>query len=306
MSQTLTQPTLVAPAAEPASLTDHPCASCLHCGHPVAQRFCGNCGQDAHHTHRFTLRFLLLHDLPHSVWHIDKGVLYTLKQMLLRPGAAIREYLAGRRAQHFRPITYMLLLGGLTALLLSALQLHPDPKALDSDQPRALALALERYTQLVYKYPNVHYVALAPLNALVAWWLLRPARLNYAEMLLAQAFVSGTLAVLVTAAMAPLAVVFRQPQYYFLISLFGLLPTITYSTWVNWQLLAETQLSAVSKGLRALFTTLMQLVLLTLAGIGLLVYILLSLLRQDPELMKEFKAKEQHARSAKVQPALQR
>ena len=72
--------------------------NCLDCGAALTDRFCAHCGQPAN-THRITLKHLLLHDLPHSIWHLDKGIAYTFWQMLTRSGLTIRGYLAG---QHTR------------------------------------------------------------------------------------------------------------------------------------------------------------------------------------------------------------
>ena len=89
-------------------------AACLNCGHEVPDRFCGRCGQDAHHTHRLTMAHML-HDIPHSVWHVDKGILYSLRTIVTRPGATIRAYLAGQRIDHFRPLSLLLVVTGTFA-----------------------------------------------------------------------------------------------------------------------------------------------------------------------------------------------
>ena len=73
--------------------TRHP-HTCLDCGAALTDRYCAHSGQPAD-THRITLKHLLLHDLPHSVWHVDKGIAYTFWQMLTRPGLTTRGYLAG-------------------------------------------------------------------------------------------------------------------------------------------------------------------------------------------------------------------
>ena len=107
-----------APGGEPPT----PYHACLDCGAALSGRYCAHCGQPAD-THRITLKHLLFHDLPHSIWHVDKGLVYTFYQMLTRPGLTIRGYLAGQRTRQFRPISYMLLLVGLSALVMSAF--HP-------------------------------------------------------------------------------------------------------------------------------------------------------------------------------------
>ena len=61
-------------------------AACLNCSTLVPDRFCGHCGQDAHHTHRLPLAHML-HEIPHSIWHVDKGILYSIWNILIRPGS---------------------------------------------------------------------------------------------------------------------------------------------------------------------------------------------------------------------------
>ena len=94
-------------------------------------------------THRITLKHLLLHDLPHSIWHVDKGIAYTFWQMLTRPGLTIRGYLAGQRTRQFRPVSYLLLLAVvvcIAAITVQVLRERPDlrPNAA-LKQPRAAA-----------------------------------------------------------------------------------------------------------------------------------------------------------------------
>ena len=67
--------------------------ACLDCGAALTDRYCAHCGQPAD-THRITLKHLLFHDVPPSVWHVDKGIVHTFWQILTRPGLTIRGYLA--------------------------------------------------------------------------------------------------------------------------------------------------------------------------------------------------------------------
>ncbi|GAB2967171.1 hypothetical protein GCM10027048_42290 [Hymenobacter coalescens] len=268
----------------------HPHASCLNCGQPVAERFCGHCGQDAHHTHRFTLRYLLLHDLPHSIWHVDKGVGYTFWQMMTRPGAALHEYMAGRRAQHFRPISYLLLITAVSMLLLSAVGMSAVPPSQQNDMPRLLQLMLERYMQLYAKYPTLIYLVVLPVNALLAAWLLRPARFNFAEMLLSQAFVSGTTTIISSLVMLPLLLLIPHFPALQSLLMLAMLPYMAYAAWVYRQLLEPARIPVEDKWVRSIGTVVLQTVVLLLTIVLVQVAILVSLIRQDPSLLKDFKA----------------
>jgi hypothetical protein len=296
MENTLTQPA-VAPAAAAAPAHD---AVCLNCGTALHGHFCAHCGQNAH-THRFTLRHLLLHDLPHSVWHVDKGLLYTLRHMIIRPGATIAEYLAGRRAAHFQPLTYLLLLAGLSALLLSAV--HLNPYAATPDVPRLMVLTMERYMSSLFKYPSAVYVLLLPLNALLARWLLRPTRYNYAEMLISQAFISGTITALSLAVMFPLFLLLGHTPYFQGASMSTILISVIYPAWVYRQLLAPARMPVEDKWVRAISTAVLQLLGLFIILLIYIFSIMISLVRQDRALLTDFLAKTQ---AAKSQPAPRR
>lgn len=162
---------------------------CLNCDHPVPDRFCGRCGQDAHHTHRLTMADML-HDIPHSIWHVDKGILYTLKTMIRRPGATIRAYLAGKRVDHFRPLSLLFVVTGLYALL--AALLHIDlvgPR--DPAVPEALWQMQVKGAAFLAKYTNWCYVAMVPVWALFARLFLKKGGFNYAECLIIAAFITA-------------------------------------------------------------------------------------------------------------------
>jgi Protein of unknown function (DUF3667) len=88
---------------------------CKNCGNEVSGNFCSNCGQRAN-THKLNMHFIL-HDLQHGLFHFDKGILYTAKELLTRPGHTIREYLEGKRVRHFQPLSFVIVLATFYGLL---------------------------------------------------------------------------------------------------------------------------------------------------------------------------------------------
>lgn len=89
--------------------------SCKNCSHKFKGNFCSHCGQAAN-VHRMDLHFLW-HDIQHGILHVDKGFLYTIHQLFSKPGHAIREFLEGKRVNHFKPIPLLFILAGIYALL---------------------------------------------------------------------------------------------------------------------------------------------------------------------------------------------
>src|ERR1044071_7443960 len=91
---------------------------CLNCDTELQGAYCFKCGQKAS-THRFSASHFIAHELVHGIWHIDKGILYTLKHVLTRPGRLSREYIAGKRTGHFSLVTLLIFLVSLVLFILS-------------------------------------------------------------------------------------------------------------------------------------------------------------------------------------------
>lgn len=95
-----------------------PADTCANCAHPIerdSQKFCPECGQPTP-AHRIDWQFLS-HELQHSVFHVDKGILFTIRHLLTRPGHMIRDYIQGKRGNHFKPVLLIMILGAVVTLL---------------------------------------------------------------------------------------------------------------------------------------------------------------------------------------------
>ena len=267
----------------------HPTA-CLDCGTALTDQFCAHCGQSAN-THRVTLKHLLFHDLPHSIWHVDKGVVYTFHQMITRPGLAIRGYLDGQRTRLFRPVSYLLLLVGISALVMSAFQTDLHQAMLTSQAgtagaapPALMSVVLERYFALTMKHPSLMQLVLMPLNSLVAWRLLRRAGYNYAEVLLGSCFIGGTLTVLNLAVMLP-ALLAGNRAFLMMASQFVFIPTLVYTLWVHAQLLrAAPAFSTARRYGRALGISVLQIGVLLVAAVVCIAVLTVQVLHERPDL----------------------
>jgi len=89
--------------------------TCKNCGNEVLGNFCSHCGESAN-THKLNMHFIL-HDLQHGLFHFDKGIFYTSKELLTRPGYAIREFIDGKRVRHFQPLSFVIVLATFYGLL---------------------------------------------------------------------------------------------------------------------------------------------------------------------------------------------
>ncbi|RIY10819.1 DUF3667 domain-containing protein [Hymenobacter rubripertinctus] len=232
------------PVSTPAA---HGPAHCLNCGHAVPDRFCGQCGQDAHHTHRLTMADML-HDIPHSIWHVDKGILYTLKNMLLRPGPTIREYLAGQRKYHFPPLSLLLLVTGLYAFISSVLHIDLMPPR-DPAVPEAVWQAQKSGIEFIAKYMSWVYVGLVPIIAAFARLFLRRGGYNYAECLVIAALITAVCNSL-TLFFLPVSYFYSGTIYITKVGAIASLISFGYATWAYSSMLAHTGLSLAGRLIR--------------------------------------------------------
>ncbi|RAK62094.1 DUF3667 domain-containing protein [Hymenobacter edaphi] len=244
MNPTLTQ--------EAPLTADHAHATaCLNCGTALHDRFCARCGQSAA-THRITMAHWL-HDIPHSIWHVDKGVWFTLRSMFVRPGAAIRAYVQGQRVDYFRPVALVLLVTGVYSFLAAIFHLSPLP-------PRPANVSQEIYdiqlmgASIISKYMSWMYVAMVPVVAAFMRLLMRRTKFNYAECLVAVAFItsaSNFIAVL----FLPVMYVFNGTPQAQSVATWLSLAAFGYQTWAYSTLLQNTPLSAFGRIWRGLITS---------------------------------------------------
>jgi len=89
----------------------HDLIHCKNCQNEYHGHYCPNCGQKA------TTKRLVFNDifseLLNAFTYFNRGLLYTLKMMSTRPGHSVREYVQGKRVNHFHPVNYLLLIGGV-------------------------------------------------------------------------------------------------------------------------------------------------------------------------------------------------
>ncbi|WKN46134.1 DUF3667 domain-containing protein [Tunicatimonas pelagia] len=140
---------------------------------------------------RITLHYLWQEILSTLSW--DKGLFFTCKQLLINPGAAIREYIAGERKRYSNPIRFLVFATALASFVVIKLDLIG--RALRED---ILASGDERAQQaqqeaiaFVYQYYNIIGFLTVPLLALITHAFFRRRGYNYAEHLTLAAFVTA-------------------------------------------------------------------------------------------------------------------
>jgi hypothetical protein len=151
--------------------------NCLNCEQTLTGNYCQNCGQKAS-THRYSLKHFLAHDLVHGWLHVDKGILYSIKELFTRPGHSIREYIEGKRAKHYNFVGLMLI-GILISILLDPyIKVSMVDIASTSDKGKEI---LSEFDEFSTKYPKLVMAIFIPINSLFTLFWFRKAKFNFTE-----------------------------------------------------------------------------------------------------------------------------
>lgn len=156
--------------------------NCLNCNHQSIDKYCQNCGQKSS-THRYSVKHFVEHDFIHGVWHVDRGLLFTLKELFTRPGNSVREFIQGKRINYFSFVTLILLI--LTASSLLAPYLHFKLSDLMPDNTKDMMNSFEKFAT---KNPKLLLIVTIPVNSLFSFVWFRKAKLNYSENLVLNSY----------------------------------------------------------------------------------------------------------------------
>lgn len=105
---------------------------CKNCDNSFQGEYCNVCGQKAS-THRYTWR-AILNELPLKIFQLNNGFFLTIKDLILRPGQMIRDYLAGKRVRFSNPFWLLFTFGGINSLLYAKLHLQEVGTGVDVSQ----------------------------------------------------------------------------------------------------------------------------------------------------------------------------
>lgn len=217
----------------------HP-TNCLNCGTLLTadDRFCPTCGQKSD-THRLTVGHIW-HDLVHAFTHADKGLLFTVKELIIRPGIVAREYIQGKRKKYFNPFSFLIIVVGITILANSVFKPYEMDEAYykktteqfqQSSKKQKFIKILERRKKMgefMNKHTNVVLFISTPFIAFILWLLFRGRKINYAEHVAVMAYVNGFLNILLILLFGPLLYFTRGTSTHNLVYILMLLSHVVY------------------------------------------------------------------------------
>ncbi|MCU0431312.1 MAG: DUF3667 domain-containing protein [Cytophagaceae bacterium] len=135
-----------------------------------------------------------------SAFHIEKkGLLYTVKELSLRPGHAIRKVIEGQRLSLYPPFKYLLLMGAIVVLFsLRYKFFHNEVTSSHADNPlyalefvRMNSGFFDGFFQFAEDKATILNLVAIPIFTLFSWLFFKEYSFNLAENLILNTFITA-------------------------------------------------------------------------------------------------------------------
>nr|WP_294876544.1 DUF3667 domain-containing protein [uncultured Pedobacter sp.] len=158
--------------------------NCKTCNIELTSKYCPNCGQSSQ-LKRIDGHYII-HEIEH-VLHFERGILYTIRELIANPGQNVRNYLSENRSRLVKPIIFII----VTSLVYSTCSnfFHLEDgyiKYLGNN--KSTTSAIFEWIQGHYGYANII------MGIFIALWtklFFRKYKLNIFEILILLCFVIG-------------------------------------------------------------------------------------------------------------------
>ena len=158
--------------------------NCTNCSSEVTQNYCPNCG------HPVTLKRinkLYIYNEIRNVLNLEKGILFTIKELTVNPGNNIKTFLNENRNRLVKPIIFIIVASFIYTLANNIFNFE-DGWVNYSDTKESTTLAIFEWIQGNYGYANIL------MAVFIALWLklfFRKYRFNFFEILILLCFIIG-------------------------------------------------------------------------------------------------------------------
>ncbi|WP_333862951.1 DUF3667 domain-containing protein [Sphingobacterium sp.] len=163
--------------------------NCKNCGTEMTSKFCPNCGQPA------VLKRIDAHYVAHEIEHVlhfERGILYTIRELLTAPGLNVRNYISENRSRLVKPIIFVI----VTSLLYSIIShfFHTEERYMQSIDTHSIEKKLIITTK-IFQWLQSHYgYANIIMGFFIALWtkvFFKKYDYNLFEILILLCFVMG-------------------------------------------------------------------------------------------------------------------
>jgi hypothetical protein len=158
--------------------------NCKNCNNEVNSKYCPNCGQPAE-LKRIDGHYII-HEIEH-VLHFERGILYTIRELVTNPGQNVRNYLSENRSRLVKPVIFII----VTSLIYTLFNHYfhfEDDYVNHLDTQKSTTSKIFKWVQGHYGYANII------MSVFIALWIklfFRKTGYNFFEILILLCFVMG-------------------------------------------------------------------------------------------------------------------
>jgi len=183
---------------EPVSNINAETLICKNCGSDNVAEYCSHCGQRTL-TKRFSLKSFFIFVL--SAFNLERGFFYTLKMLFVNPGKVANEYIGGRTKIYYNPLSYLLLITGISAILIVWLGVFDANIAntnnlMGIEQTQESLQFQHKVNEFIKQYMNFVSLLTLPFISLLSKWVYSKRKLFYGEHLIFNSFMQAQVSVI--------------------------------------------------------------------------------------------------------------
>jgi hypothetical protein len=168
---------------------------CKNCGAELTGPWCAQCGQKRI-DRRLTIRSAAS-ELFNAITNVERGFLFTIKEMFFRPGIVVGDYVSGRTKPYFPPFRFAFILVTLSVIVTVSSGVFDMQQDSLSQQWQVTEMTEEQkkfqetFGEYFQRFMNFFIIIMLPFYALASWLFTRKKGYNYAEHFVANTFLVG-------------------------------------------------------------------------------------------------------------------
>jgi len=229
--------------------------NCKNCNTKIEQIFCPICGQKTN-TKRYVVKSALFVDAFQNLFEVNKGLVYTIKELFSRPGNSIREYIQGKRIRHRNYIELLLIVIAFSYFLEQYASINSANLVTSESIYEGTNSLMRSFVEFSNENPKLYMLLMIPLNALFSFIWFQRSKQNYIEHLILNTYKSSA-EVIITILFIIITILYSDIAVLKII--LGLFSTLVmaYSVWFyyqyfsdfdykRWKLLGRSFLAAIS------------------------------------------------------------
>ena len=232
--------------------------NCLNCGEELFKRYCANCGQSA-----AIRRFTTFHPTGASSKGgsiFDIPFLFTLKGLATRPGHSVREFLKGKRIQHGKIYSLLIIFLLVDNFILNHTHFRLSELSQDSGNIFNLLIDLRKSN------PKLFLLSIIPVQAVLTRLLFAGSGQNFVEHLYLNAY--RTIGAFFISILFSISTAFTHDiKTLLMINTFLVIPRLMYDFWFYSQYFSTFSFSRFSLYLRSAIATVALIVLLIVVSV---------------------------------------